>query len=217
MKEFHKYAAKDRDSVPDNIKTLLDDVEILLPGTRDLKDPRGFAYALMGNFSTLDVDGDGDVSKQDLAVLRRTADGELEDVVDKLETHFDEFNADAKSGISRNDARAFFGSYNNYYAETGLERRQREARSEAFWNATPWAASAGVFGAVTVPLAVIAVADPEPFSKVVVGAHAVLTGTFTLLTGATAYSEYTKGEQKVERLAEIHDIQLQGMSKYGFK
>ncbi|MBX9694638.1 MAG: hypothetical protein K2Z81_19785 [Cyanobacteria bacterium] len=111
LKELKKLASNDG-SLSKSQQRLLDDMKELLPGVRNVRDPRVFARALMDNFGKLDIDQNDLITEEEVNQTLTGVDSmsELAVLATGMKKHFEDLSGivdDVSGGISWNDSKSF--------------------------------------------------------------------------------------------------------------
>ncbi len=184
MNKFHSLQAQ-RNNVSESERDLLTDVHHYLPGTRDIKDPVTFGFMLEDKFQQFDQDGDYQITNTELSkVLAETKPGsELHELAKGIEMHYKDLTEmdlcttrirdwtnpwlrpcrNTLPYITWSDAHDFRYRIDPRH---GFNDNLQRAKLGDYSAGAVSALSAAGIGFLSTKMAVLAVVDPEPCTKV---------------------------------------------------
>ncbi len=210
MNNLHRLQAQ-RNNVSESERDLLTDVQHYLPGTRDIKDPATFGFMLEDKFKQFDQDGDYQITNAELSkVLAETKPGsELHELAKGVEMHYKDLTEmdlcttrirdwtnpwlrpcrNTLPYITWSDAHDFRYRIDPRH---GFNDNLLRAKLNDYSAGTVSALTAAGIGFISAKMAVLAVVDPEPFSKVAITSITAGGAYATKLAGEEAYRLLTR-------------------------
>ncbi|MBX9694639.1 MAG: hypothetical protein K2Z81_19790 [Cyanobacteria bacterium] len=172
---------------------LIDKINRLLPD-RNIHDPRVFGRLLTTNFNRLDTNGDGEVSTSEVdeTLSKSAKTDELHQLGVGLKANYNRLAAlteDDNQSVTLRDAQLFrYGVDPDF----GFDKQLSAYRWGSYGKGVLAGGMAAGLGFSTFMLGSLAVADPEPLSKVVMGGGTAILGSLTLTSAAASAASFAE-------------------------